>query len=392
VSEHCDVAVVGGGPVGLLLGCLLAQRGIDIRVLEQGQARREHSRAVGVHPPGLSCLAAAGVAEPVLARSVRVRRAYAFGDAGTLGQISFAGLPGPYPFVLTVPQYETERALEQRLHTLSATALRRGQRLVSCALSPHGATLTLGGSEAQPGQPVHTLQARFVVACDGKQSAVRQSLGIGFRGAAYREHFVMADTADETSFADAAAVFLTRAGLVESFPLPGGVRRWVVGLRNRPEAASAALVERLVQERTGQRARASTASMVSAFTAEHYLADCFHRGPVALAGDAAHVISPIGGQGMNLGWLDVRLLDDVLARALQAPQQAPRLLARYGARRRAAARSAMRRAELFMAIGQTRSFGKLRDLTIRGLLSAPLVDRAAELFTMRGLSSSPAWR
>ncbi|MDB4985487.1 MAG: 2-polyprenyl-6-methoxyphenol hydroxylase-like oxidoreductase [Myxococcaceae bacterium] len=385
--ERCDVAIVGGGPVGLLLGCLLAQRGLDVRVLEQSLTRREHSRAVGVHPPGLACLAQAGVAEPVLAHAVRVRRAFAFGDGGTLGQISFHNLPGPYPFVLTVPQNLTERTLEQRLLSLSHAALRRGERVSAVSSSDDGAILTLGSSRSFADEPMRQLRARFVVGCDGKQSAVRSALNIPFRGAAYREHFVMADTADETPFADAAAVFLTRAGLVESFPLPGGIRRWVVGLRDKASAATAELVERLVAERTGQLARARTASMVSAFTAEHFLAGRFAAGPFALAGDAAHVVSPIGGQGMNLGWLDVSMLDEVLAAALDKPSDSTRLLSHYARTRRRAARSAMLRAELFMAIGQTRRLVPLRDLTIRAMLAPLLVQRAAELFTMRGLAS-----
>lgn len=385
--ERIDVAIVGAGPVGLLLGCLLSQRGFDVRVFEQSLTRREHSRAVGVHPPGLACLAQAGVAEQVLAHAVRVRRAFAFGDGGTLGKISFQTLPEPYPFVLTVPQDRSERALEQRLVSLSPRALRRGERIAALELTSDGVLLSIGASQSFPHEPLRRVRARFVVACDGKQSVVRNALNIAFPGGAYREHFVMADTADETPFADAAAVFLTRAGLVESFPLPGGVRRWVVGLRDQARDASAELVQRLVQERTGQLARASTARMVSAFTAEHFLAERFVEGPVALAGDAAHVVSPIGGQGMNLGWLDASALEGVLTRSLAHPSEATRLLQRYARERRCAARSATRRAALFMAIGQTRHFTQLRDLSIQGLLSPPLVRRAAELFTMRGLSS-----
>lgn len=150
------------------------------------------------------------------------------------------------------------------------------------------------------------------------------------------------------------------------------------------------MVAQLVRERTGQRARAETATMVSAFTAEHYLADRFSAGPLVLAGDAAHVISPIGGQGMNLGWLDAKLLAEVLVQACARPASAAALLAGYGRARRRAARSARRRAELFMALGQTSRFQRLRELTVTGLLWPPLADRAAQMFTMRGLDSLPA--
>jgi 2-polyprenyl-6-methoxyphenol hydroxylase-like FAD-dependent oxidoreductase len=390
MSETCEVAIVGGGPVGMLLGCLLARRGVDTRIYEQHLARREHSRAVGVHPPGLSALALVGAAEPLLSHGVRVREAFAFGDERALGHLRFDALAGPYPFVLTVPQSDTERIIEQQLRKLSDRVLVRGQRLLACERSGDGAVLRLGD---RAGTTQHEVRARFVVGCDGKSSAVRGAAQIAYRGKPYAQHFVMADTADETQFGSAAAVFLTRRGLVESFPLPGGLRRWVVGLGAHKEGASATLVERLVAERTGQLARAATASMKSAFTAEHFLADSFAEGPFLLAGDAAHVVSPIGGQGMNLGWLDATLLAEVLARICLEQKLSSKasatLLRRYANERRRAARSATMRAELFMSIGQTRHLRALRDLAVQALLSPKLAGRAAELFAMRGLRSAP---
>jgi 2-polyprenyl-6-methoxyphenol hydroxylase-like FAD-dependent oxidoreductase len=379
---RCDVAVVGGGPVGLLLGCLLAQRGLDVRVLERTQRPRDHSRAIGIPPPGLACLAEVGAAEAVLATGVRVRRGLAFGHGRALGHVSFAALPGPYPFVLCAPQGRTERALEGRLNAIAPGALSRDAEVLGCVHDAGGATLTLRGNL--------TLRARFVVGCDGKHSRVRAAAGIRFVGRAYREHFVMADVADDTPYGSDAAVFLTPGGVVESFPLPDGQRRWVVGLGARTRTPSAALIEQLVAERTGQLARADSATMVSAFTAEQYLADRFSAGPIALAGDAAHVISPIGGQGMNLGWLDAKLLADLLIRSLHEPEHAGALLATYTHARRRAARAARRRSELFMAIGQTLPLQRLRELTVAGLLSRPLADHAAQVFAMRGLDSAPA--
>jgi len=390
MNDTCEVAIVGGGPVGLLLGCLLARRGIDTRIYEQHLALREHSRAVGIHPPGLTALELVGAAAPLVARGVRVREAFAFGDERALGHLRFDSLPGPYPFVLTVPQSDTERAIELQLRKLSDRVLLRGRRVVACERTGEGALLRVSDLSGAGEQEV---RARFVVGCDGKQSVVREAAKIAYHGKPYAQNFVMADMADETQFGSAAAVFLTRSGLVESFPLPGGVRRWVVGLGAKKEEASAALVEKLVTERTGQLARTSTASMQSAFTAERFLADRFVEGPFVLAGDAAHVISPIGGQGMNLGWLDATLLSEVLTRILTdrklKPKAARGLLSHYGNERRRAARSARRRAELFMAIGQTERLRALRDLSVQALLSPKLAARAADLFAMRGLSSAP---
>lgn len=381
--DRVDVAIVGGGPVGLLLGCLLVQRGLDVRVFERRRVRSAHSRAVGVHPPGLDCLEAAGVAGPLMRHAVHVRRAFAFDERRTLGTIDFACLPGPFQFVLTVPQARTEALLEQRLEELHDRAYVPGVQVDGCHAGTH-TTLFLHEGEHTPPRSV---QARFVIGCEGKRSLVRDSVRIGFEGAPYRAHFMMADTRDETPFGEAAAVFLTREGLVESFPMPGKMRRWVVALGRSGQAPDVSVVERLVRQRTGQLASSGSATMVSAFCAEHFLAETFVRGRVILAGDAAHVLSPIGGQGMNLGWLDAMLLSELLPRALDNPALEARLLATYADERRTAARRAIRRAEAFMTVAAERAHLRgVAGLTVRALLSDPLKARAARLFTMHGLS------
>lgn len=384
-ADRIDVAVVGGGPVGLLLGCLLVQQGVQVRVFERRRARSTHSRAVGVHPPGLDCLEAAGVAREVTEQAVRVRHAFAFDDRRTLGTVDFACLPGPYQFVLTVPQAHTEAILERRLQQLDERAFVRGVQVAACHPGEHEATLFVHTDQA-PDQ-ARTVQARFVIGCEGKASLVRDSARIRFEGGPYRAHFMMTDTKDETPFGEAAAVFLTRDGLVESFPLPGKMRRWVVALGSCGREPEADLVERLVRQRTGQRASAASATMVSAFCAERFLAGEFVRGRLVLAGDAAHVLSPIGGQGMNLGWLDALLLSELLPRMLGDTRCEARLLAEYASERRTAARRAIRRAEAFMTVAAERpQLHGVAELTVRALLSDPLKARAARLFTMHGLS------
>jgi 2-polyprenyl-6-methoxyphenol hydroxylase-like FAD-dependent oxidoreductase len=381
--DRVDVAIVGGGPVGLLLGCLLLQRGIDVRVYERRHVRSQHSRAVGVHPPGLDCLDAVGVATPLMQQAVRVRHAFAFDERRTLGTIDFDCLPGPYQFVLTVPQATTEALLERRLQTLSSRALERGTQVDGCLPGQKDVTLFVHDAGDLP----RTVCARFVIGCEGKSSLVRDTARIAFDGAPYRANFMMADTRDETPFGAAAAVFLTRAGLVESFPMPGDMRRWVVALGARARAPDLCLIERLVFERTGQRARADSATMVSAFCAEHFLAQSFVRGRLLLAGDAAHVLSPIGGQGMNLGWLDAMMLSELLPRMLANPLLEGRLSSSYDSERRTAARRAIRRAEAFMTVAAQHSqLRGVAELTVRALLSDPLKARAARLFTMHGLS------
>jgi 2-polyprenyl-6-methoxyphenol hydroxylase-like FAD-dependent oxidoreductase len=368
---RCEVAVVGGGPVGLLLGCRLAALGIDVRVLERAPEPRPGSRAIGIHPPGLGCLAAVGVLSELVAKGIAIQQGLAFAGRRALGRIALSGLPGPYPFVLAVPQAETERVLEARLETLAPGALVRGCEVRELDLA-RGVVLTTRGR----------VRAEWVVGCDGKHSLVRRSLAVGFTGGPYRDRFLMGDFADDTRLGADAAIFLAADGLVESFPLPGGRRRWVVGTGGRRAAPDAGELALLVRARTDCEVRADTASMLSGFTAERYLAGGLWRGRVLLAGDAAHVLSPIGGQGMNLGWLDACVLADSLAACLRG-DVAPVILAAYERGRTRAARAAIRRAALFMGLGRARRLHRPRDLLVRALLAPPLAGPSARLFTMQ---------
>jgi 2-polyprenyl-6-methoxyphenol hydroxylase-like FAD-dependent oxidoreductase len=381
VILDCDVLVVGGGPVGLLLGSLLARAGIALKVIEKRARPSAGSRAIGVHPPGLGCLDRIGLADALIAAGVRVRRGRAMLRGEALGVIDFASLPAPFDFVLSVPQRVTEELLSERLAALAPQALVRDAELLTCcdARDHVEATLRVGGHE-------RTLRARYVVGCDGRRSRVRHAMGTPYVGRAYRDRFAMADLRDETALGEEAVVFVDEQGLIESFPLPGGVRRWVMSCgRGRQVPDHERFVSDL-KRRTGQRVSADSAAEISGFFAERFSARSFARGRQILAGDAAHVVSPIGGQGMNLGWLDACALASALARALRSEAQAAAALAEYARTRHRASLRAARRAELYMALGFAAPL-PLRALSLRALTQEPLAARAARLFTMRGLES-----
>ncbi|MGE3342542.1 MAG: FAD-dependent oxidoreductase [Vicinamibacterales bacterium] len=372
---HADIVILGGGPVGLLLACLLARRGLPVRVLEAEASIPQESRAIGIHPPGLDALAAAGVADEVITQGVRVRQGVVH-LRGRQRAVRFDKAHGTYGFVLSVPQRLTTMALERRLQELAPDALRRERRVTALLRRGPRHELTVESPDG-----VHTMQADLVLACDGAHSLVAKAAGLAHEPMAAGPAYVMADVPDTTSLGDDAHLFLGDAPVVESFPLPGDRRRWVVGIgRERAaddRAAQAALVERLVRERTGHVAPAAEAVMVSAFTAEQHMAPCLVRDGVVLAGDAAHAISPIGGQGMSLGWLDT------LALAAAVPDAAA--LSRYDRRRRAAARTASARASLFMWLGTPLRHTALRDLTLALLLAPGVRTHTAKVIAMRGL-------
>lgn len=379
-----EVVIVGAGPVGLFLGCCLVAHGVAVRVVEARASAPRHSRAIGIHPPALERLAALGLAEALVARGVAIRRGHAFANTRWLGTVDFGSCPPPYPFILSLPQYETEALLCARLEALAPGSLSRGLRLEGMRQDAAGVTLELRREDGG----LTRLRSRFVAGCDGKASRVRALAGSTFRGGPYPDRYWMGDFADHTDLGADAAIYLCDAGLVESFPLPGGRRRWVLKLGSDTPGAGEASAEGLCQairRRLGEAPEPASAAMLSAFGVERYLAAPLSRGRALLAGDAAHLLSPIGGQGMNLGWLGAWDAALALRRALEHPPDAERALNRYAVRQRQRARRATARAALNTRLGRASRVPALKRTAARLIVASPLQGAFARLFTMRWL-------
>ncbi|WP_139003563.1 FAD-dependent oxidoreductase [Arthrobacter crystallopoietes] len=352
-----DVAIVGAGPVGLLLGILLRRGGLDVVILEQRRQRSAHSRAIGIHPPALAILAKAGVAEELIASGVRIRDGVARRSGRDIAVLDFGCVPGPHPYVLAVPQVITERILEQQLRALGGRVHygRTAQRIddgggrVMLEVSTCGGTTGNAGGAADRG-PVEVC-ARLAVAADGARSTIRDLLQVPVARRCYPDTYLMGDFADTTSDGATAVLYLEPDGIVESFPLPGGIRRWVVrtpALDPRPQPDRLA---DLISGRTGRNVDVATNSMLSSFAVRSRRVRRMVHGRVALIGDAAHEISPIGGQGMNLGWLDAAALAPIICAALRG-QDTGEQLRMFDRSRRAAAATAGWQAHLNMALGR----------------------------------------
>lgn len=372
MSDH-DVLIVGAGPVGLLLACLLAQEGVDVVVCERREGQDPRTRAIGIHRPGLDALDAAGIGESVRGEALNLEGGEVRSRGRTLAALDF-GADRP---VLILPQPRTGALLRARLEALTRDALRPGWSVRSLHDGPDlvRAVVDSVGGERR-------IAARTVVVADGVHSALRAEAGVRWRRRPGRATYAMVDV-DDPAPALRAVLHCEAAGLVESFPLPGGRRRWVVRQQRDARLDGPAAFEAAVEARTGIRLGLGPEVRPAVFAATQHMASAQNRGRVVLLGDAAHEVSPIGGQGMNLGWADAVRLSAALIRDL--PGQ-PRLDG-YAAQVRRTARIAQRRSAFYMAMGAPASPVTLaaRELLIRALGSAPLRERTSGLITMRGI-------
>lgn len=370
-SEH-EVAIVGGGPVGLLLACLLGQRGVRVLVLEKSTQREAWSQAIGITPPTLQIMARLGLDEAMVARGVPIRECQVHGQSGQVGTASFRGIEGRHRFVLSLPQAVTMELLEAQAARYPSVKIRRGVEVTAKKQDEAGVTLTLGSE---------TVRADYLVACDGHRSRMRDLLRVRTSTKSYGCHFIMGDFEGSSGLGDDAHLYFTQDGAVESFPLPDGRRRWIV-------QAVEGNIPHLVKQRTG--ITLDPAAQIDQHTFSPRRLDCEQivDGRVLLCGDAAHVMSPIGGQGMNTGFADAEFAAEALHAILRRGEAAAPLLAAYDRIRRRAASVAATRAAMGMGLGVWTGTWKsaLRDFIFRHFIfSGPFAKHVGAWFAMQSI-------
>jgi 2-polyprenyl-6-methoxyphenol hydroxylase-like FAD-dependent oxidoreductase len=328
-----DVLVIGAGPTGLALAASLAARGVAATVVDKQAAGANTSRAAVVNARTLEVLQPLDVSRRLVKEGVEAP-VFTIRDRGrTLIPIDFSGLPTDYPYSLMVPQSTTERMLLERLEELGGT-VRRPKTVIAISQDAEGVTTTFSDGDV--------IRARYVVGADGIHSVVRDQAGIAFDGSVYDESFMLADVtlAGDTPH-DEVILYWATAGLTVVAPLPNGTYRIVAPVTDAPEEPSAEFVQRILDTRVGaDRLVVTDVTWGSRFRVHHRVAGTFRAGRLLLAGDAAHVHSPAGGQGMNLGIQDAMALSDALAEVLGGAPDS--LLDDYSAARRPIAEDVVR--------------------------------------------------
>jgi 2-polyprenyl-6-methoxyphenol hydroxylase-like FAD-dependent oxidoreductase len=368
MSRDLDVLVVGAGPTGLTLAAALAARGLAVTVVDRLAEGANTSRAGVVHARTLEVLETIGVADRLVARGIPARRFTIRDRDRVLMPVTFDRLPTRYPYALMLSQAVTEAVLLERLLELGGTVL-RPRTVVDVVQDSAGVTVTLEGGER--------LRARYLVGADGMHSVVRERAGIGFAGAAYEDSFSLADVRLRGGArADEVSLYFSPAGMVVVAPLPGGLHRIVATVDSAPEQPTAAYVQELLDRRGPEHDRAVVEEVAwgSRFRVHHRLAASYRAGRILLAGDAAHVHSPAGGQGMNTGIQDAVALAAVLADVLGGAPEA--VLDRYGAVRRPVASRVVALADRLTRLATVgRRWRGVRNALLRSVARIPAVRR-----------------
>lgn len=296
-----DVVVVGGGPVGLTLACELRLAGVEVTVLERRSARVSQSRALTIHGRTLEMLELRGLAGRFLARGIPIPMGhYAVLDT----RLDFSVFETNFPFTLFLPQLSTEELLEQRARELGVRLELSTQ--VEQVVQDEGGVSIVAQRQGAGVQ----LRARYVVGADGARSLVRSQAGIAFPGVDAANTLALGDVVLDAPPPAKTFTAVNRHGLLMLAPLGDGKHHRIVlfdaaraqGNRNAPLQ----LEELLDSARRigGSDFGAHTPIWLSRFTDETRLAEQYRSGRIFLAGDAAHMHMPAGGQGMNVGMQD----------------------------------------------------------------------------------------
>lgn len=371
---HPQVLIVGAGPTGLVLAAQLSRLGVDFRIIDKHAAPLELTKSAALHARTLEHFRDLGVVDRILAEGQRV-------DVLTLRtshrdrlSVDFRVLADTaYPYIMDIPQYRTEHILIDHL-AQCGVPLHRNTTLVDLAEAATGVTATV----TTPDGGTEEITAQWVVGCDGAHSTVRELRGIGFDGATYSDPWVLCDAELDWPLPRNEMTFSSdNVGIYGVFPLPGR-RRYRLAYTQSIDATGQPVQPTLddaqaALSRTGVPGTIESADQFWTFDLARGQATAYREGRVFLVGDAGHVHTPFGGQGLNLGVADAINLGWKLA-AVVAGRAPATLVDSYQAERHRVGRQVVTfthlGAEAMLLRGDPRRH--LRDAVLAGLqASAP---------------------
>jgi 2-polyprenyl-6-methoxyphenol hydroxylase-like FAD-dependent oxidoreductase len=326
------ILIVGAGPTGLTLAIELARRHIPYRIIDQLIAPTTQSRALGIHARTLEIFADLGIVDQILQRGRKIQTMTVFAKRRQLAQLHYERVASPYPFAVILPQADTEALLTQRLQELGGQ-VERGLQLTDFTWDGKSVVATIQDSNGQQ----EIMHVPYLIGCDGAHSMTRHQMNLPFTGDATDENWILADVKIKPSLTKRSfGLFLDPQGVLLLIPLGQNEYRLAASHRavgmNPQDEPTVAEFQILADNYLPERLQIESASWLSRFKIQYRHVASYQQDHVFLAGDAAHIHSPAGGQGMNTGIQDAYNLGWKLALVTQG-KMSPMLLASYSQER-----------------------------------------------------------
>jgi 2-polyprenyl-6-methoxyphenol hydroxylase-like FAD-dependent oxidoreductase len=301
VGVDTDVLIVGAGPVGLFLANECARRGLRWRLIEAQPGQSEHSKALAIFPRTMEIFDMAGVVAPFLEKANRVTSVVMMAHDRVLAHMHFAPEATPYSFVAMVPQDVTERLLLEELRRKGGDV---EYETAFIGADPQNDFVDATVDHKGEGRRI---RASFVIGCDGAHSKVREAMSLPLAGGDYEAVYMLADVdTNETFPGDQMQICPSEFGPVAIFPMSATRRRIVASIEPAEgDAPTLELVQRVVAQRGPREMNVNGLRWSAYFRIHHRCVPQLRVGRLFIAGDAAHIHSPFGGQGMNTGLHDV---------------------------------------------------------------------------------------
>ena len=338
-TAEVPVLVVGAGPTGLMMASELARHGIRCRIIDKTPEISPLSKALAIHARTLEIFENIGIADQFVAVGVKAHGASFYASGKRIAHLSFDHIESRYNFALMLPQHDTESLLARHLENFGVT-IDRSIELIDFTQDADGVTASL----RLPDGHTETCRSEYLIGCDGAHSVVRHSLNLPFEGLEYEESFALADTMVNSSLPDdEISGFASEKGVLFFFPITGGRYRLIADVNTAAAHGEPTLAElqAIVDEHCGSDVRLHDPKWMTYFKIHRRQATSYRVKRVFLAGDAAHIHSPAGGQGMNTGLQDAYNLAWKLALTLKGVVR-PAVLDSYSAERHAVGRSVLK--------------------------------------------------